>query len=129
MGGGMGGDEPGIGTGRVVTDENPVEPRRFVGTGEITYEVRIDRGLDRQSDGTVDLGDIVGPDHADELNVMPVSVSRLDNVTSDREMCARRCFVTRSVPVLHPSNPGMELRGEHEPESDVGHVVGLRHRP
>ena len=68
VGGGMGGDEPGIGTGGVVADEDPVEPRRFVGAGEVTHEVRIDRGLDRQGDGAVDLRDVVGPDHADELN-------------------------------------------------------------
>ena len=75
--GGMGGDEPGIGTGGVVADEDPVEPRRFVGAGEIAHEVRIDRGLDRQGDGAVDLRDVVGPDHADELARGSADVSSL----------------------------------------------------
>ena len=67
VGSGMGGDEPGIGSGGVVADEDPVESRLFVSAGEVPHEVRIDRGLDRQGDGAVDLGDIVSPDHADEL--------------------------------------------------------------
>ena len=50
--------------GRVVADEDPVEPRRFVSAGEVPHEVRIDRGLDRQGNGAIDLRDVVGPDHA-----------------------------------------------------------------
>jgi hypothetical protein len=65
----MGGDEPGIGPGGVIADEDLVEPRRFVGAGEVTHKVRVHRGLDRQGDGAVDLGDVVGPDHAQKLNI------------------------------------------------------------
>ena len=66
--GGVGGDGPGIRPGGVVADEDAVEPGLFVGAGEIAHEVRIDRGLDRLRDGAIDLRDVVGADHADELD-------------------------------------------------------------
>ena len=68
----MRGDGPGVRPGRVVADEDAVEPGVLVGAGEIAHEGGIDGRLDGLRHGAIDLRQVVGADHADELDRVSV---------------------------------------------------------
>jgi hypothetical protein len=68
VGGGMGGHQPAIGPGGVIADEDAVESGFLVRLRELLDEVAVDDALDRLRGGVINLGCIVGTDHADDLH-------------------------------------------------------------